>query len=50
MASSRKETYLTRKEQDVPEIVSGLFDGKSTGAPLSIIFKNTNAKSHNINT
>ncbi|MEE3003539.1 MAG: chorismate synthase [Pseudomonadota bacterium] len=33
-----------RKEQDIPEIVSGLFDGKSTGAPLSIIFKNTNAK------
>jgi len=30
-----------RKEDDTFEIVSGLFEGKSTGAPIAIIIKNT---------
>ena len=29
-----------RAEKDVPEIVSGLFDGHTTGAPLTILFSN----------
>jgi len=29
-----------RKETDAPEIVSGVFNGKTTGAPITIVFKN----------
>lgn len=32
-----------RKEQDTVEIVSGLFEGKTTGSPLSLIIKNCDA-------
>ena len=34
-----------RVEPDVPRIVSGVFRGKTTGAPLTIVFENTNIKS-----
>lgn len=34
-----------RVEPDIPEIVSGWFNGVTTGAPLTIIFRNTNTKS-----
>ena len=34
-----------RLEPDLPRIVSGVFQGKTTGAPLSIVFENTNTKS-----
>lgn len=34
-----------RIEPDLPSIVSGVFRGKTTGAPLSIVFENTNIKS-----
>ncbi|MBL7662068.1 chorismate synthase [bacterium] len=34
-----------RKEQDIPLIRSGFFQGKTTGAPLLIEFKNENVKS-----
>ncbi len=34
-----------RTESDVPEIVSGIFNGKTTGAPLTIIFNNENTRS-----
>ena len=34
-----------RIEDDKPEILSGLFGGKTTGAPLGIIFRNNNTKS-----
>ena len=34
-----------RVEDDVPQIVSGIFEGHTTGAPLTIVFKNLNTKS-----
>ena len=34
-----------RKEEDKPQIVSGVFEGHTTGAPLTIVFKNMNTKS-----
>ena len=34
-----------RIEPDLPRIVSGVYQGKTTGAPLSIVFENTNTKS-----
>lgn len=33
-----------RRENDVPEIVSGVFDGHTTGAPLCIVFKNADVR------
>jgi chorismate synthase len=34
-----------RKEDDFPEIISGVFNEKSTGAPITILFKNSNTRS-----
>ena len=34
-----------RKEADAPEIVSGLFEGHTTGAPLTVLFRNENTRS-----
>ena len=34
-----------RNEADIPNIISGVFNGKTTGAPISIIFKNQNIRS-----
>ena len=34
-----------RKEDDVPLFVSGLFNNKTTGAPLTIVFENNNTRS-----
>ena len=33
-----------RLESDKPEIVSGVFEGRTTGAPLTILFRNENAR------
>jgi len=35
----------TRKEEDKCEIISGVLNGKSTGAPITVIVKNQNVKS-----
>ena len=34
-----------RQEPDTPNIMSGLFNGRCTGAPLMILFENTNTRS-----
>jgi chorismate synthase len=34
-----------RREADVPEIVSGVFEGHTTGAPLTVLFRNENTRS-----
>jgi chorismate synthase len=34
-----------RKEDDIPEIVSGVFKNTTTGAPITILFKNSNTRS-----
>ena len=35
----------SRVESDDPEILSGVFDGKTTGAPIAVIVRNTNQRS-----
>ena len=43
--------YATpRKEEDKVEILSGVFDGKSTGAPIALFIPNTNTKSKDYET
>ena len=34
-----------RKEADIPKIMTGVFNGYTTGAPIVIMFKNTNTQS-----
>jgi chorismate synthase len=34
-----------RKEDDIPDLVSGVFNGATTGAPLTILFRNQNVRS-----
>lgn len=34
-----------RKEADLPRIMNGVFNGKTTGAPITILFDNTNIRS-----
>lgn len=33
-----------RQEADVPEILSGVYEGRTTGAPLAILFRNGNTR------
>jgi len=34
-----------RKEDDIPQIISGVFNEKTTGAPITILFQNNNVNS-----
>lgn len=35
----------SRLEEDMPDIISGVFNDKTTGAPITILFKNTDKRS-----
>lgn len=42
-----QSAYTTsRKEGDLVEILSGVFDGKTTGTPISLLVRNTDQRSH----
>jgi chorismate synthase len=44
-ARSRPAGVTPRVEADAPEIVSGLCEGHTTGAPLTVLFRNENTRS-----
>ena len=44
-APGRNAYSTPRKEGDVPQVVSGLFEGKTCGAPICAIIENTNTRS-----
>lgn len=44
-APGRNNMSTQRKEADLPEILSGVFDGKTTGTPLCCIIRNEDKKS-----
>lgn len=44
-APGRDSTATPRREPDTPEIISGILNNKTTGAPICAIIKNTNTKS-----
>ncbi|MBQ1186836.1 MAG: chorismate synthase [Clostridia bacterium] len=48
-APGKDKTATTRSEADIPEIISGIVEGVTTGAPLAIIIKNSDTRSHNYN-
>jgi chorismate synthase len=45
----QSEITTQRDEADRPEILAGIFDGKTTGAPLAIIIRNQNQRSKDYN-
>jgi len=42
---SGKTGTTPRKEADLPKIISGTYNGKTTGAPITIFFENTDTRS-----
>ena len=42
---SGKRGTTPRKESDLPNIISGVFNNKTTGSPITIVFENNNTKS-----
>ena len=44
-APGNDKTATPRKEKDEPIVLSGVFDGYTTGAPLAMMIKNENTKS-----
>ncbi len=46
-APGKDKTATPRREEDLPEILSGVLDGVTTGAPLAILIRNNDTRSHN---
>lgn len=44
-APGRNAYSTPRKEADLPRVVSGLFEGKTSGAPICAVIENTNTRS-----
>ena len=44
-APGNNEISTPRKENDIPDIISGFFNGKTTGTPLCALIQNTNTRS-----
>lgn len=44
-----KPGTTTRKEDDVPRIISGVFKGKTAGGPITVLFDNRNIRSEDYN-
>lgn len=44
-APGQHAVHTSRKEDDLPEILSGVFENKTLGTPITVIVRNTNQKS-----
>jgi chorismate synthase len=44
-APGQHAVHTSRKEEDLPEILSGIFENKTLGTPITVIVKNTNQRS-----
>lgn len=44
-APGQHKVHTGRKEEDLPEILSGVFENKTLGTPITVIVRNTNQKS-----
>lgn len=44
-APGQHSVHTARKEDDIPEILSGVFEGKTLGTPITVIVRNTNQRS-----
>lgn len=49
-APGRDATSTPRKESDIPDVICGLWEGKTCGAPLTAIIPNTNTRSQDYDT
>lgn len=44
-APGQHQVHTSRKEEDIPQILSGIFEEKTLGTPITIFVKNTNQRS-----
>jgi len=44
-APGQHAVHTARKEEDLPEILSGVFENKTLGTPITVIVRNTNQRS-----